>query len=385
VSDVGVIKIENRGKNLAILNSFTPVADTTFIIDNSDIIVTNTSGSYRYVTTNTIPLKQNTTYTLSATIETIFGADSGFIRVTAPDGSALAFLTSSGSVSFNSHNNTYCTLYLYASRNTNAPQSKRYSYIQLEEGASATPYEPPRSDYLEFSQELFGYAGVFDELHDDGTLIKRWQKETGRTVTLGSASVTKSGTGTCILVNETNGEVYEGTVSGTSVSTSATDGTYTLIYQLATPEISTVSFSGSGLILDKGDNNIILPDYGVMELEYEGTGTSQESLIYMQDLRIREEATYREYQPVNSQYTKSIQTGKKYSISIGQVYFERSMADKLDKDTRFTLEVNKENEDGRTETDRYVNCRLNSVEETDSNGLRMESVDITAEAKEVVA
>jgi hypothetical protein len=382
---MGVVKIENRGKNLAILNSFTPQSNTTFIINNSDIIVTNTSGSYKYVSTNTIPLKPNTTYTLSATMETIFGADSGRICITAPDGSALAQLTSSGSVSFNSHSHTYCTLYLYASTDTDAPQSKRYSYIQLEEGSTATDYEPPRNDYIELNQELFGYNGVYDEVLDDGTLIKKWNRETGRTVTSGSASVTKSGTGTCILVNETNGEVYEGTVSGTSVSSSAPDGTYTVIYQLATPEISTVSFSGSGLILDKGDNNIILPDYGVMELEYEGTGTSQESLIYMQDLRIREEASYREYQPVNSKYTKSIQTGKRYSISIGQVYFERSMADKLDKETRFTLEVIKQNEDGRTETDRYVNCRLDSVEETDSNGLRMESISITAEAKEVVA
>jgi hypothetical protein len=265
VSDVGVIKIENRGKNLAILNSFTPLPNTTFIIDNSDIIVTNTSDIYRVVITNTIPLKPNTTYTLSATIETIFGADSGLIRITAPDGSGLALLTSSGSVSFNSHNNTYCTLYLYASQNTNAPQSKRYSYIQLEEGASATPYEPPRSDYLEFSQELFGYAGVFDELHDDGTLIKRWQKETGRTVTSGSASVTKSGTGTCILVNETNGEVYEGTVSGTNISTSAPDGTYTVIYQLATPEIIDLNYDGE-LILYPGENNLILPDFAVASI-----------------------------------------------------------------------------------------------------------------------
>lgn len=257
---MGVVKIENRGKNLAIINSFTPPPpNTTFIVNNSDIIVTNASGRYRYITTNTIPLKQNTTYTLSATIETIFGADSGLIRITAPGGSILALLTSSGSVSFNSHNNTYCTLYLYASLNTDAPQSKRYSYIQLEEGSTATDYEPPRSDYLEFSQELFGYAGVFDELHDDGTLIKRWKKETGRAVISGGASVTKSGTGTCILVNETNGEVYEGTVSGTSVSTSATDGTYTIIYQLATPEISTL-YLPDKLKVYTGNNHILITD-----------------------------------------------------------------------------------------------------------------------------
>ncbi len=399
VSDVGVVKIENRGKNLIDFKDFQmrylPFNYTEF---NDKVYVYTVYDMFGYF----VPVKPNTTYTyklhykncdtrIYEFVEMPDRTQDGFYTTNIaqhPIGFSLTEKTVVGN--FTTTNMTrFVWVGIYRASNSNLQlPSILYKDIMLLEGdytSNMPEYEPPLNNSIEFSTELFGYNGVFDELYGDGTLVKRWQKETGITVTSGAGTLTQSGTGTCILVNETNGEVYEGTVSGTSVSTSAPDGTYTVIYQLATPVISTVSFSGSGLILDKGDNNIILPDYGVMELEYEGTGTSQESLIYMQDLRIREEATYREYQPVNSQYTKSIQTGKKYSISIGQVYFERSMADKLDKDTRFTLEVNKENEDGRTETDRYVNCRLNSVEETDSNGLRMESVDITAEAKEVVA
>lgn len=393
MSDVGVVKIENRGKNLIDAVYYGSVRETTgeTLLQNQEYSPNYAIGSYQTqwheVFTQPIYVIAGKTYTVS--FEIVFN-QIGYILLRIFESDTENFI----------NGNAIIAKYIYDSvvTYTFTPSKKWikiamasgtgtviFKNIQLEEGASATPYEPPLENYIDFNQELFGYNGVFDTLTDDGTLIKRWNKEIGITVSSGSCTLAKSGTGTAILVNEINGEVYEGTVSGTSLSTSAPDGTYTVIYQLATPEISTVSFSGSGLILDKGDNNIILPDYGVMELEYEGTGTSQESLIYMQDLRIREEASYREYQPVNSKYTKSIQTGKRYSISIGQVYFERSMADKLDKETRFTLEVIKQNEDGRTETDRYVNCRLDSVEETDSNGLRMESVSITAEAKEVVA
>lgn len=168
-------------------------------------------------------------------------------------------------MSFNSQNNTYCTLYLYASTDTDAPQSKRYSYIQLEEGASATPYEPPLENYIEANIELFGYNGVFDELYGDGTLVKRWQKETGITVTSGAGTLTQSGTGTAILIDESTGEVYEGTVSGTNISTSAPDGTYTVIYQLATPEIIDLNYDGE-LILYPGENNLILPDFAVASI-----------------------------------------------------------------------------------------------------------------------
>lgn len=133
--------------------------------------------------------------------------------------------------------------------------------IQLEEGSTATEYEPPRNNYIEFNSELFGYAGVFDELRDDGTLIKRWNRES-ITITSGAGTVTKNGTGTCILVADSDGVPYDGTVSGTSISTSAPDGTYTIIYQLATPEIIDLNYDGE-LILHPGENNLILPDFAV--------------------------------------------------------------------------------------------------------------------------
>ncbi|MHA1288695.1 MAG: hypothetical protein ACTSPB_14945, partial [Candidatus Thorarchaeota archaeon] len=68
---------------------------------------------------------------------------------------------------------------------------------------------------------------------------KKWEKETEVSVASGSATLSNSGTGTAILIDE-NGVPYEGTVSGTTVTTSAPDGTYTVWYQLATPEAEQV-------------------------------------------------------------------------------------------------------------------------------------------------
>ena len=134
--------------------------------------------------------------------------------------------------------------------------------FQLIQGTDIGEYEPPRSDYIEFNTELFGYNGVYDELRLDGVLVKRWQRES-ITITSGAGTVTKNGTGTCILVADSDGLPYEGTVSDMDITTSAPDGTYTVIYQLATPESEQLTLTGKGLFLVPGQNNIILPEHAV--------------------------------------------------------------------------------------------------------------------------
>jgi len=51
---------------------------------------------------------------------------------------------------------------------------------------------------------------------------------------------------------------YTGTVSDTTISTSAPDGTYTAIYQLASPAIEAVTTTGN-LVLYNGTNYILAP------------------------------------------------------------------------------------------------------------------------------
>jgi len=108
---------------------------------------------------------------------------------------------------------------------------------------------------LESSLELFGYNGVYDEITSDGLVVKRWNRETV-TVSSGSATLSKSGRGNAIVVAVSDGVPYDGTVSGTTLTTSAPDGEYVVIYQLATPEIQKLDYSGE-LILYPGKNYLV--------------------------------------------------------------------------------------------------------------------------------
>lgn len=134
--------------------------------------------------------------------------------------------------------------------------------IQLEEGSSPTAYEPPRSDKIEIPSgyPIFGYAGVFDELDlQAGVKTKKWERETV-TIATGAGTLTKSGTGTAVLI-DANGVPYEGTVSGTTLSTSAPDGTYFVWYQLATPKTVKVPVIASFGYLGRVDNQIIVKEH----------------------------------------------------------------------------------------------------------------------------
>jgi len=119
--------------------------------------------------------------------------------------------------------------------------------------------------YIEFDNELFGYGGYYDQLFSNGKILKYWYKETGISITSGAGTVSQSGTGTCILIDETTELPYTGTMSETSISTSAPDGTYTVIYRLSTPIVETLDYDGE-LTLYPGTNYIILPDHAVASI-----------------------------------------------------------------------------------------------------------------------
>lgn len=91
---------------------------------------------------------------------------------------------------------------------------------------------------LEFNSELIGYFGVYDELKDDGELTKRWQKETV-VITTGSGTVSKSGQTNCFLISG-DGLYYDASISGTTVTTTAPNGSYTAYYTLTNYEITDV-------------------------------------------------------------------------------------------------------------------------------------------------
>jgi len=137
--------------------------------------------------------------------------------------------------------------------------------IKLEEGSSATSYEPARNSKLDFTTELFGFDGAYDRLFDNGSLLKQWQRETEISISGGSGTISEPGRGTCILIDETTGLPYTGTVSSTSISTSAPDGTYTVIYQLKTSTVKSLDYNGE-LVLYPGTNYILLPDHAVARI-----------------------------------------------------------------------------------------------------------------------
>ena len=276
---MSTIKIENRGKNLitnAWYNNLANLSPDVILLAPQKIRTIVENARSIDIDDNEpslfIPVKPNTTYTLSFDREIISHDGVGIYELIGQKFSVRSLIfyrltfTTINSLESGRQTITFTTdsdvsyIILYLNRCQIIPGTHSaivdYSNFQLEEGDTATEYEPPRSDYIEFDTELFGYNGVYDELRLDGVLVKRWQRES-ITITSGAGTVSKNGTGTCILVADSDGVPYEGTVSDTDVNTSAPEGTYTIIYQLATPEISTL-YLPEKLKLYSSDNNIII-------------------------------------------------------------------------------------------------------------------------------
>lgn len=129
--------------------------------------------------------------------------------------------------------------------------------IQLEEGDTATDYEPPADEVLNFETELFSFNKVADSL-ENGILKKWWKKEIKTTDS--SGNFTLSGympSTTVIVINNSTGEVKILDV-GSTISTGWASTEVTVIY-VSSSAVQEPDYDGE-LTFNAGINNIILPD-----------------------------------------------------------------------------------------------------------------------------
>jgi len=139
---------------------------------------------------------------------------------------------------------------------------------QLEEGSSATTYVEPRLDsvLLPVDVEFLAINDVFNELDVNLALfIKRVAREEV-VITSGTGTVTTAGTGNCLIYNATTKAT--GIVSSTTITTSASDGTYYVIYELAGEEYIQVAIDRSNWSF--GSNNQLISS---APLAYDINGT----------------------------------------------------------------------------------------------------------------
>jgi len=119
----------------------------------------------------------------------------------------------------------------YLSANTDINGTNDIQLVSENEDSTSTD-----SIFIPTGIDLLSINDVTNEYNPrTGVFTRRAEKETV-TVSSNAATSLKSGTGNCLLFNS-NGIKYDGTISGTTVSVTAADGDYTLVYQLTTPEM----------------------------------------------------------------------------------------------------------------------------------------------------
>lgn len=139
---------------------------------------------------------------------------------------------------------------------------------QLEEGSSATTYVEPRLDsvLIPVDVEFLAINDVFNELDVNLALfIKRVAREEV-VISSGEGTLPNEGTGSCLVYDATS--KYTGTVSGTTVTTTAPDNTYYVIYELAEEEYIQVTIDRSNWTF--GSNNQLISS---IPLVYDINGT----------------------------------------------------------------------------------------------------------------
>jgi len=176
---------------------------------------------------------------------------------------------------------------------------------------------------LEFNSELIGHFGVYDQLKDDGELTKRWQKETV-VITTGSGTVSKSGQTNCFLISN-DGLYYDASISGTTITTIAPNGSYTAYYTLTNYEITDVEIVSMLSTVKESQN--IFESWQWVKNEFIADGIvktfnlSQTASLPYSVFINGEEVTDREVAKLSTSFTCTVapQNG-----SIVQVYFNKS-------------------------------------------------------------
>ncbi|WNO30048.1 hypothetical protein [Oceanotoga phage vB_OteS-UFV02] len=123
---------------------------------------------------------------------------------------------------------------------------------------------PPRQDKLSINTYAFNQFGISDQLFSENGELKKlklWEKEEVTKSTTFTNTL-KNGKGTCVLIKNDDGQVFENAISGTNITEgSEPDGTYTVFYQLATPEVEEIQTENSLSTLNSTDNQFVYSSY----------------------------------------------------------------------------------------------------------------------------
>lgn len=214
------IELENRGRNL-----FNKVFyENKYIKVSTGDILTGTG----YMATDFIPCKPNTLYSFS------HGAASGSAGIAFYDSSKNYISGNSwGSYSIIPVETTpENACYFRCSPNILAGVTLENFIIS--EGALPETYIPSRTDKLTYTPTSDFYGRNYIDSSGIHHIL-----DTVETVTMAgnSGTTVKAGNGVVHLLDTLESNVYEGTITGTTITTTdAPDGDYTVYYGLATPE-----------------------------------------------------------------------------------------------------------------------------------------------------
>lgn len=114
------------------------------------------------------------------------------------------------------------------------------------------------------NDELFGFAGVFDE-YKNGKLYKRWKRITTTTDSSGNVSLSGYWDGTkAIAVNNATGDVQVLDAAST-LATGWVSTEIDIIYVMETPEVVNLNFDGE-LYGETGINYVTISDFGLIKV-----------------------------------------------------------------------------------------------------------------------
>lgn len=275
------VTVKNRGKNLwdddavQIITSGTPPAgDGITRIGAHEWRVVDSSTSASLVFVMPMSLKKGATYTLrlrssgNISVGSLY-FDPAVDGDTFVIGSVDATVPSDFSYTFTYNGDITTGYFKMATYYTSTSDGIIYD-IQLEESSSASEYVPALREKIELHGiELYGYGDVYDYVDGD-TLVKYWTREAGVSIAAGAGTVSQSGTGKVVLVNESNGEVYIGSATGTSIEgpykdvsgetpSGTTDGTntsFSTVNAPLKPGTLSVLVDGATTVTDNGDGTL---------------------------------------------------------------------------------------------------------------------------------
>lgn len=273
--------IENREVNLWNTNEFVKRYDN----DDYQILNNKVFGLQLNMAGYLIKVKPNKTYTLKGKWNSPINGCQNVVRIKTysvkpQSGNGTVSTFTERNINFTNNNNkitfttstneTYISLTSYNAYNDLIAWFDRSS-IMLYEGTDDKEYIPPRKDKLSINTYGFNYFGLSDTITD--SKVKLWEKqEIVKSTTFLPTS--KSGKGTCVLIKQDDGQVFFNTISGTNITESTEpDGTYTVFYQLETPEFENIQIQDSLTTLNSTDNQFVYSSEKIITFESDGITT----------------------------------------------------------------------------------------------------------------